>query len=202
MTATGRSGASGHVRHADDFYRTPASCTRSILHAAFPPFTAKFGARVLDPCCGDGAILDVVKQEWPAAETHGIELDKERASIAMERGHNVRSYPDALDDHDWSRNERPHLILMNPPFSLSLEFVERALREVDPFGVVCALLRLNWLASVRRAPFLRAHTPSVYVLPKRPSFTADGRVDAADYGWFCWREGQPIVRILDVEARS
>lgn len=54
MTATGRS----DVRHPDDFYRTPAWLTRAVL----PHLDLPAHSHVLDPACGDGAILDVVRE--------------------------------------------------------------------------------------------------------------------------------------------
>lgn len=64
--------------------------------------------------------------------------------------------------------------------------------------VTAFLLRLNWLASQKRAFWLRKNTPSVYVLPKRPSFTGKG-TDATDYCWAVWRRDvAPTVVILDV----
>lgn len=56
--------------------------------------------------------------------------------------------------------------------------------------VVCMLLRVNFLGSQKRAAWMRANTPSVYVLPKRPSFKSDGKTDATEYAWFLW-DGKP-----------
>jgi hypothetical protein len=50
------------------------------------------------------------------------------------------------------------------------------------------LLRLNFLGSSVRAQFMRSHTPDVYVLPNRPSFTGNG-TDSIEYTWFVWRHG-------------
>lgn len=44
---------------------------------------------------------------------------------------------------------------------------------------------------------MRANPPSLFVTPKRPSFT-NGGTDSADYAWFVWGLGASAVRILDV----
>ncbi len=188
----------GHndVRHPDDFYATPSWCTRAIL----PVLSRLIGQtfcepdRIIDPCCGDGAILDVVAEVYPTAFRCGVEIDPVRAAKAASR-HNVVA-ADALGPLRWTGNG--DLVLTNPPFSLAMEFVQRAIKEAGKGGTVAMLLRLPWLASMKRAAWLRANTPSVYVLPKRPSFTGNGKSDATDYAWMVWDRRAPTVAILEV----
>jgi hypothetical protein len=49
------------------------------------------------------------------------------------------------------------------------------------------------------------------VLPRRPSFTADGKTDATDYAWFAWNtsddRGERLIEpgrwdVLDVEPKE
>lgn len=64
------------------------------------------------------------------------------------------------------------------------------------------LLRLNFLGSQRRAAWLRAWTPDVYVLPRRPSFTGRG-TDSCEYAWCVWHEDRRgprgSVEVLELE---
>lgn len=176
MSATGRSAASetGHVRHADDFYSTPAWCTRAIL-----PWL-KLSERMLDPCAGSGAILRVASEFW-GSRCFGIEIDPQRA---IDSG---SSCADALDPKTfWGECT----VVTNPPYALAMQFVLRALLNAHGAHEVAMLLRLNWLASQKRADFHRAHQADVYVLPKRPSFTPDGKTDATEYAWFVWGPGR------------
>lgn len=179
----------GHnpVRRADDFYATPSWCTRAILKH-LPSFKV-----ALDPCAGDGAIVKELRTVYGRlVRVEGIELDRERATVAD------AEHRDALLSEPWPRAD---LVITNPPYSLAMEFVERALAEVVPGGTLAMLLRLGWLSSQKRATFLREHTPSVYVLPRRPSFTGLG-TDSADYAWMVWRTGaSATVVILEVEGR-
>lgn len=84
---------------------------------------------------------------------------------------------------------RPDLILTNPPYTLAWEFAKRSIELVQPGGVVALLLRLNFLGGQKRAAWMRENPPSVYVTPRRPSFT-DGGTDATEYAWFVWQTKQ------------
>lgn len=164
MSATGRS----DVRRANDFYETPGWVTRALL--------AKLGpvSSVLDPCAGNGAIL----AEFPETIIkYGIELDYTRA-VACEATMRVG---DAL----WSERDWPtvDLVITNPPYSLAMEFVEKALNQTS--SLVAMLLRLPFVCSQKRRDFHIAHPSKLYILPKRPSFTGGG-TDATEYAWFVW----------------
>lgn len=67
---------------------------------------------VLEPSCGDGRILDVVREHAPGARTLGVEVHTDRADEARAKGHHVlntnflTTEPDPIYD----------LVVMNPPF--------------------------------------------------------------------------------------
>ena len=82
--------------------------------------------------------------------------------------------------------------LGNPPFNLALEVIQHAMTMSS---IVCMLLRINFLASQKRAAWMRENTPSIYVLPRRPSFTG-GKTDATEYAWFLWDRKPARVVIL------
>jgi hypothetical protein len=185
MSATGRN-LVGRERLPDDFYQTPAWCVRAIL----PHLTGV--SAVLDPCCGNGAILDVVADEWKCITT-GIELDPVReVNHLATRGDALRMrWPEAT-------------VITNPPYSLAFEFVCKSIFTDDDPPLVSRresafLLRLNWLGSMKRYAFHRIMPADLYVLPRRPSF-AHGGTDATEYAWFVWgphRGGR--WQILEVE---
>lgn len=182
MSAAGRSAAAetGHVRHADDFYATPAWCTRSIF-----PWLAR-SERMLDPCAGTGAILKVATEFW-GSRCFGIEINHVSCVFARQLLSLDVRHADALDPQTfWGECA----VVTNPPYSLAMPFVERALANAHGAHEVAMLLRLNWLAGQKRAAFHRAHPCDVYVLPKRPSFTPDGRTDATEYAWMVWGPGR------------
>jgi hypothetical protein len=171
MSATYRNIA-GRERRPDDFYSTPPWCTRAIL-AHLQPGT------VLDPCAGTGAVLDVVREEW-GVPTLAIEVDAARKIPAA----HVVARHNALGPEPWPRAD---LVVTNPPYRGALAFVRRALLECS--GDCVFLLRLNFLASLGRAPFHHKHPCDVFVLPRRPSFVHGG-TDATDYAWMVWGPGR------------
>lgn len=184
MSATGRSDPQKYVRNKHDFFETPAWVTRAILNH-LPTFP-----RVLDPGCGSGAILNEVRKFYDErgikGEFTGIDVQR----IAKLGGQDVQF---VCSDYLSSGVTfgAVDLVICNPPYSLAKEFVERSFSHVVPRGgTVAMLLRLNWLASRSRSEWHKAHPSDVYVLPKRPSFTPDGKTDATEYAWFVWGPGR------------
>lgn len=190
MSATNR----GAERRADDFYATPAWATRAILPALLPS-----RGRILEPAAGDGAIIDqLIAFGVPSEEIDAFEIDRGRAEA---------SGAICADFLDQQPTALYGVVVTNPPYSLAFEFAKHGVKFLRPGGVLALLTRINWLASQKRAPWLRENTPSVHVLPKRPSFTGKG-TDATDYAWMTWRQGRitgdrisenhPYVRVLEV----
>lgn len=172
-------GASRAAKRLDgDFFETPAWVTRAIV----PLLPAS--DTVFDPCAGKGALLRAL----PHIDRQGLELNAERAAFACSDDGGALNVicADALVC-DWNH---PHLVVMNPPFSKAQEFVEAALDRVERGGAVFALLRLGFVAGLRRVAFHRSNPADVYVLPRRPSFTGDGKTDGSEYAWFAFGPGR------------
>lgn len=114
-----------------------------------------------EPCRGDGRISN-----WMS--TTGLST----------------SYTEITEGTDFFEWSGPvDLILTNPPFSLAQEFISHSLANA---ACVIMLLRLNFLASIKRYDWWKQRPPTaLHVLSKRPSFTGSG-TDATDYAWFVW----------------
>jgi predicted RNA methylase len=164
MSATGRS----DVRREDDWYSTPAWCVKTIW--------PKLGAfdTCLDPCAGEGRLLMTMQDLASSPMYRGIEINEERATLCATQNGIGCVHADALDATSLQAWHFPNLdtpydlIITNPPYSLALEFLEQAIRS--DAAEICMLLRLNFLASMKRAKFWQTHPCDVHVLPKRPSF--------------------------------
>lgn len=172
----------------EDFF-TPAWCVDRLLEASgllayMPPALGPW----IDPCCGAGAIPRAVNayHENENLVPPGWLMQDIRADC-VDRAANIQGatlrHGDFLTEERWDWNEIAGLIT-NPPFSLATAFVKRALERCN--GPIAFLLQLGWLASQGRAPMLIAEPPDVYILPNRPSFTADGHTDSRDYFWGVW----------------
>lgn len=183
MSSAGRSAAAGtgHTRHPSDFFETPGWCVRAIL-----PHLSLAG-RVLEPSAGRGAIVkELLVAGVSASNIHAVELDEGRARDVNGFGV-MTSIGDFTDPVEVDGLERSFdLVIGNPPFRDAEKHVRRALECVRPGGTVCLLLRLAFLESATRAGFHREHPSDVYVLPRRPSFTGNGKSDSAAVAWFCW----------------
>lgn len=165
------------TRHVRDYYRTPAWCVHRLTEAWPLPRAPKGEPlHIVDPCAGDGALRDAFEgastrhqgHEWTELDIHPLRERIYRGDFLLREG---------------KERAEVDLVFMNPPYVVAETFVRRAL-EIAPY--VVALLRLGFLASSTRSPWLRVEMPDVYVLPQRPSFTGDGRTDGSDYAWFVW----------------
>lgn len=184
MSATGRRGVK---RKTFDVYNTPTWLTEAIIPAIAPMVPTY--ARVLEPACGEGKMLEVLQKRWP--------------NIV---GFDIQGTPpvDFLTEPP-----RPEfdLIITNPPYKFAKEFVDQALKwRKDQNSLVVMMLRLNFLGSMKRATWLRDNMPSVYITPKRPKFVFNkaGKLgsDATEYSWFVWSgipEHKGKLFILDTE---
>ena len=175
MSSTGRSGA--ETRHPDDFYATPSWVVDVLIDRE-----GELRGPVLDPSCGDGAILYALEDRG-MDRLVGIELDPDRALLAEGTGAEIVC-------SDFLADPVPPFgsIVSNPPYSLAEEFVRRSLDVQGPPAPCYFLLRLAFLAGQKRAKGdLWDYLAAVYVLPRRPSFTGKG-TDSTDYAWFkFWR---------------
>lgn len=187
MSATNRGGK----RSPADFYATPEWCVRRLVEAVELP-----GGDWLEPAAGEGAIIRAVARsdvDWTAWELRQETRAGLAAAVPAGRVH-IGDFlaPEARREVG---RRRFAVAITNPPFRLAQEFIDACLPVADH---VVMLLRLNYLASKSRWAFMSSHTPDVYVLPSRPSFTGAG-TDSIEYAWFVWgvkrrREGR--VRVL------
>lgn len=193
MSATGRN-KKGKERREADFYPTPAWCTRAILpHLGLHPCHEGRLLSMLDPACGDGAILDVLREEF-GVKAWGFDIDRTRVAIAASKCHQHAApqrvwQADALEE-SWP--DHVDLVITNPPYSLASEFVSRFISQftVKDTGELrvdgAFLLPLSFLGSDGRASFHRGFPSDLYVMPHRPSFTGDGDTDSEVYCWAVW----------------
>lgn len=156
MSSTNR----GSERVEKDSYPTPAWCVERLLE-----YTRPVGNVWLEPCVGDGAIARVLTRLLNTPrEFIGVDIRDTRAN-ALASG-----CTDFL--HGCYQNFVPPAggidsIITNPPYSLSFDICQKVVTQA-PW--VALLLPLNFASSAKRCAWFRANTPSVLVLPDRPSF--------------------------------
>ena len=116
------------------FYPTP----KAVIHRILNQLDFRDGDKVLEPSCGDGAIMDELRFMECNVDITGIEYDKKRASIASSKGHFV------LDDNFLQLPivEKYDKVVMNPPFygKHYLKHIEHAMKFIKKGGVLACIL--------------------------------------------------------------
>jgi len=137
------------------------------------------GARILDPCCGEGHALAALA-EGSGAITYGIELDHDRATEARKSIHHLL-WGDALVEMRISPAAFG-LVFLNPPYDYCLEPEAKAQRLEALFlrRFQEVLYKDGWLALIvpytvlaHCAPVLARHFAGlqVYAFPEEEFYT-------------------------------
>jgi len=173
-------------RKKGDCYYTPYRITQSLLDVE--PIDR--GSSILEPACGDGAIV----------------------SVLADNGYNPCHY-DIKSGADFLKEKRAFAtVITNPPYSLALEFVKKA-QEIATCKI-CFFLKLDFLSGQKRFeelydkmtcfPLVR-----IYCYSRMPFLTdsvrSDGKYRTAmqTYAWFVWERklnycaNKPIFHWLD-----
>ena len=178
---------SGFPRHPDEFYIEDDWCfdaLPAILGAA------EFAKGIYDPAVGVGTIpLAAIRSGFPAMGSDKIDRPK-----AGPFNSGVRDFLEPRTQPGWAAN-----IVTNPPFKKLIEFIEKALTETRPGGVVAVLAPLSFLASQERYGFFqRPEVERIIFLSKRSSMPdGDALLAGAvkrgggkvDYAWAVFRAG-------------
>jgi hypothetical protein len=175
-------GRSAYARAADDWYVEPPWVSERLLDAE------RFDGGAHDPACGVGTIPGVLaSRDLPASGADIVD----RAQGRFE----VRDFLIPIPSPAWSN------VICNPPASKLVAFVEQALAQVEPGGLVAVLAPLKWAASQGRyALFSRPEMERIVVLSRRPLcppgalLQAQGeglrRCGSIDFAWYLWRGGK------------
>lgn len=170
----------GH-RKQSDFYETPYSLTQLLLNVE------KLKEPILEPACGKGAIKRVLKLN----------------------GYTDITAYDILKGKDFLKEIKHYTtIITNPPYSLSMKFIEQAKKLSDEFYF---LLPLTYLHGIERYEKLYKKPTfplrKIYVFTRYPMLgeplRSDGKINTGMmvYAWFCFSKnykGNPEISWLDI----
>lgn len=175
-------GTGNQQRRELDFYPTPRPVTIALMDFLFKEERLDFNTTIWEPACGDGHMSEVLKEYCPDVYSTDI----------RDTGYG--------DQFDFINNSRENMsgefdaIITNPPFKLSGQFIEKALKESR---VVCMLLKSQyWHAKGRHGLFIK--NPPAYVLPLtwRPDFLEHERkagdkkgAPTMEVAWTVWVRG-------------
>lgn len=174
-------GIGAKPRVAYDFYVEDQRAVRALCTVE------GFVGSVWDPACGSGALLQTLRESG-IVETYGTDI--RTGGPASDFLASTLELPPGP----------PANIVTNPPFSLALPFVHRALGFAS--AKACFFLRLQFLEGGRRYEKLFATRPPnrVWVLSDRVGMTKNGLTHAGGmlaHAWFVWdqttRAAQPAL---------
>lgn len=180
MSAKGR----GKEVEEGEFYPTPRDVVLALLETDLVTLP---GGIWIEPCAGTGRIISTVNEFREDVDWRMCEINETFAQYLnpLRRKNDV-----ILPYGDFVHRKWPYhkadVLIMNPPFSLTFQFIKAALERAH--WVVC-LQRQGWFGTTGRSPWLRDHCPDDFQLPWRPSFRPDGSTDNCEYCWFIWPPG-------------
>lgn len=197
MTRTRR----GKRRHGADNYPTPDWAVRRFLEEW--PDLLHVGRRWLEPCAGDGVIIDVCNEfrkdiDWTAIEIRDclpalLKTGTKRSQIHIgdffrrfgiePSNGNGKSDPGRIYTFPAAKDRPYDVAIFNPPFRLTQQFILGCLQIAR---VVICMQRMNYCGTAERNAFFRPNVPDLYVIPDRVSFTGDGNADACEHAWHVW----------------
>ncbi len=165
-------------REKDDFYPTPPSATQSLLD------NQKFEGNIWECACGNGAMSKVMEES-------GYEV---YSSDLIDRGYGETGV-DFLKSTKQVDN-----IVTNPPFNLSTEFTEIALKLANK--KVCMLNKLSYLEGIKRKEliFNKNKLEKVLIFSRRVPFKKESTQSKAAglmaFAWFIYDinyNGKPMI---------
>lgn len=185
MSSTNRHNA--EKRHIADYYVTPVKDIITFLGALDEEMSLDIWDKtILDPCAGGDPSHDMsypkalreyyaIPDDWNGIKTIDIRED----SLAETKCNYIETKLDY----------KPFLIISNPPFNQAMEFIKKALDDVEDGGYVAMLLRLNFLETKARKDFFDNYMPTwIFVHHKRMSFTDAGGTDSVAYCHMVWKK--------------
>jgi hypothetical protein len=174
-------------RQDDDFYATPPEATQAFL-SFYGPFLEGY-RRFYEPCCGNGAMAEVVTERFPEAEMEATDL--------VPRGYGMQA---SVFDIPPFFGSAPEVVITNPPFNLAEPIIRHVMGNWKPRVLALLLKSTYWHAAERTALFDEYRPSMILALPWRLDFMGQGR-PTMEMSWFIWDQdrpspiGYPVYRI-------
>lgn len=178
---------------AGDRYYTSPWLVRQCVEIVLPQVLAAPPRSILEPSAGGGAFTQKLRTAFPSTIIHANDLD---TAVKTWKGADESMHTDFLGWQKAPLNNGDFydLCVGNPPFTLAMKFVRAGLRVAN---TVVYILRQGFMSSKERCPILRdeIRPTNVHVIAHRPSFTADGNTDSADYVFITWSRLPPVMPV-------
>ena len=183
MSSTNRSEA--RQFHISDYYITPVNEIENFFAALDNTITIDMDKCTLDPASG-GDSENPMSYPTAIANYYNVPIENIR-TIDIREDSLAETKADYLHT---KLSYKPHVIITNPPFACAIDFITKALNDVENNGYVIMLLRLNFLETKARKEFFDTYMPEyIFVHHKRMSFVANGKTDSVAYAHYVWHKG-------------
>lgn len=166
------------ARRDEDFYATPAFQTRALLARCPLGGLSGWGGRIVEPCCGDGAIVRELSGDFDLLTNDVVAREPFVPDFLL----------DATQAKTWDafrRVDKLDAVITNPPFDQAFDIVRHALDAVE-IGLAI-LLRLSWLEPTdERGEWLSEHPPTRQIVLPRHDYRGNGKTDSVTSAWLLW----------------
>lgn len=180
-------------REALDYYATPPQEVTNILKTMGLEITDQ--DYVLDPACGGGHMMKGIVDYFPRVQLVGTDIKDRTTQLIKDLKENTNSTYYYGKEYDFLSDEYPikecDYIIMNPPFSIIIPFVQHSL-DIAKKGVLM-FGRLQFLESVARYEKIFINNPptDVWVYVDRVACYKNGDFSTKPssvqaYAWFYW----------------
>lgn len=164
-------------RENHDYYATPPKAVEELLSRE------QFSKYIWECASGGGHIAEVLKQK-------GYDV---KCSDIIDRGYEDTEIADFLTT-ERNVNDTARDIITNPPYKLSVEFVNHALEISDNGTKVAMFLKIQFLETKKRYELFKKYPPKkIYVFVNRVNCGKNGvfgkESSAVCYCWFVWEKG-------------
>ena len=177
-------------RQKEDYYATDPNAVKDLVrklqeHNITIPHT------IVESSVGGGSIANVFKNNGHKVIAYDIK----------DRGYADTTITDYLFVGKLPTDDDV-MIVENPPYKLSLEFIQHGLSLIKDGNYLCSLQKIQFLESERRKPFFESTPPKyVFVFSKRCMTYRDGQFEKYKssmmcYAWFVWEKGYKGDTIL------
>lgn len=172
-------------RQANDYYPTPASCTRAFLAAERRAIERACDIEhpIWEPCGRGGAIAAVLEAEGFRSMATDIIADPDHRVTQL----------DILS----CRQQLSPVAITNPPFAIAAEIIRHLLGELE-VRYLALLLKATYWHAAERSGLFRWRTPArIHALNWRPDFLQRG-APTMDVIWTVWDANAPSGCSYDV----